>query len=167
LGIWNGRNYPALRDTVPVKIAGGEIVTTPQEMTDRIEMDWYDIAQPDATVIGGISAVLSVFKAAERNNIEVLVHCWGGPVGMMANYHTAIAGGGTMAEWPMPRYPLRDALLEHPWQIENGLLHLPESPGLGLQLTPEIEEKYKFREDGVYNCLASAFNVPPDEVWAI
>lgn len=167
LGVLDGQNYPSLRNLIETKIAGGEIVTTPQELISRIEMEWYDIAQPDATVIGGISSVLQVFQSAKDHDTEVIVHCWSGPVGMMANYHAAIAGGGTMAEWPMPQYPLRHELLEEPWQIDKGLLYLPDSPGLGVKLTKEIENKYPFREDATYSCLPDTSNIPEDDVWKL
>ena len=84
---------------------------------------------------------------------------------MMANYHAALAGGGSMAEWPMPDYPLRNSMMEEEWHIENGLLHLPETPGLGLRLADDIEQKYPFREESVYSCLTDASIIPPDEIW--
>ncbi len=167
LGIWTAVNYPDLRARLPVKIAGGEIVTTPQELIDRIVSDWYDIVQPDATVIGGISAVLRVFEAANLQSTEVMVHSWGGPVAMMANYHAALAGGGILAEWPMPSYPIRDALVEQPWRIEDGILHLPDIPGLGVRLTPKFERQFPFRKDAVYNCLTETDASPQNDVWKL
>ncbi|MDB6092835.1 MAG: hypothetical protein JWM32_397 [Verrucomicrobia bacterium] len=154
-------NYRILRERVPqCRIAGGEIVTTAAELNHRIEQGCYDIAQPDATVIGGITPTLAVFKTARTHGAEVFVHCWGGPVGMMANYHAALAGGGQMTEWPMPRFPLRDALVVEPWLIRAGTLELPETPGLGVRLTPEIEQQYAFREDAVYRCLTDPSRLP-------
>ncbi|MEO7599129.1 MAG: mandelate racemase/muconate lactonizing enzyme family protein [Opitutus sp.] len=153
--------YPRLRrEVAAVPMAGGEIVTTAAELCQRIEAGCYDIAQPDATVIGGISAVLEVFTTAQRCGVEVYVHCWGGPVSMMANYHAALAGGGTIAEWPIKSYPLRDALVTVPWQVAGGRLTLPGIPGLGVRLTPEIELMYPFREDAVYRCLVDPSQVP-------
>lgn len=154
-------NYRALRTKIPqCRIAGGEIVTTASELSHRIEQGCYDIAQPDATVIGGIAATLEVFSTARRYGAEIFVHCWGGPVGMMANYHAALAGGGRMAEWPLPRYELRDLLLVAPWKITHGHLSLPEIPGLGVRLTPEIEKIFSFREDAVYRCLTDPSTLP-------
>jgi L-alanine-DL-glutamate epimerase-like enolase superfamily enzyme len=165
LGIYDGYLYPELREKSPVKIAGGEIVTTSQELNYRIGESWYNIAQPDATVIGGITAVLEVFEKAKVSKTEVFVHCWGGPVCMAANYHAALASGGKVAEWPMPAYPLRNEMMVEPWQIKNGLLTLSEQPGLGVKLTEEIEEKYRFREDAVYSCVADLSKMTGDEVW--
>ncbi|MBL9214187.1 MAG: mandelate racemase/muconate lactonizing enzyme family protein [Opitutaceae bacterium] len=156
------RRYPELRRrTAPMRIAGGEIVTTAAELAERIDAGCYDIAQPDATVLGGIGPTLEVFRAAAGAGAEVFVHSWGGPVAMMANYHAALAGGGRMAEWPLPFFPLRAALLPGAWRVERGELHVPDTPGLGLRLTPEIEREYAFREDAVYRCLTDPSRLPP------
>jgi L-alanine-DL-glutamate epimerase-like enolase superfamily enzyme len=106
-------------------------------------------------------AVLEVFATARRYATEVIVHCWGGPVGMMANYHAALAGGSQLTEWPMPAYPLREEMVVAPWQIENGKLTVPEVPGLGVKLTSDIEEKYPFREEAVYQCLVDTSRIIP------
>jgi L-alanine-DL-glutamate epimerase-like enolase superfamily enzyme len=164
LGPLEINNYATLRAKVPgTQIAGGEIVTTATELRDRVERGCYDIVQPDATVIGGIGPTLEVFSAARRHDCKVYVHCWGGPVGMMANYHAALAGGGTVAEWPIKPYALRDALPVSGWSVANGEVTLSDTPGLGVRLTPEIEREYAFREDAVYHCLVDATRIPPAE----
>jgi L-alanine-DL-glutamate epimerase-like enolase superfamily enzyme len=109
--------------------------------------------------------VLEVFEKAKVSNTDVFVHCWGGPVCMAANYHAALAAGGKVAEWPMPAYPLRSEMMLESWKIENGILTISEQPGLGVKLTPEIEEKYKYREDAVYSCLADLSKMTGDDVW--
>ena len=159
-------SYPLLRAKTNTRIAGGETVTTADELCDRIGQGLYDLAQPDATVIGGIGKVIEVFAAARRHGREVVVHCWGGPVGMMANFHAALAGGGRLVEWPMPRFPLREAMAREPWQLEEGRLTVPDLPGLGVELTEEIENRFSFREDAVYTCLVEEDETPVDGRWA-
>ena len=156
---------PGLRRVVGVPIAGGEIVTTPEELNARIGAGCYDIVQPDATVIGGIGAVLEVFTVAKAADARVYVHCWGAGVGMLANYHAAIAGGGDMVEWPMPRYPLREALFTKPLKVIDGRLSLAEGAGLGACLTPWIEREFRFREEAVYRCLVES-SVPVAANWS-
>ena len=148
LGLDHLEEYPRLRTASGVPIAGGEIVTTPGELVARIRAGYYDLVQPDATVIGGIGATSEVFDAAPVGS--TVVHCWGSAVGMAANYHAAFAGGGTLAEWPLPAYPLRTELLEEPFHVVDGELALPTAPGLGIRLTPEVERRYPFRPDAVY-----------------
>lgn len=162
LGPQEIKTYASLRTQLPgVPVAGGEIVTTATELCERIEQGCYDVVQPDATILGGIGPVLDVFATARRHGVDVYVHCWGGPVGLMANYHAALAGGGSVAEWPIKSYPLRDALVREPWQVADGRLTLPATPGLGVRLTPEIEREYAFREDAVYQCLVDPGRLPP------
>jgi len=161
LGPLEIKNYAALRAKVPgTQIAGGEIVTTATELCDRIEQGCYDIVQPDATVIGGIGPTLEVFSNARRHGCKVYVHCWGGSVGMMANYHAALAGGGIVAEWPIKPYVLREALAVSAWSVANGQITLSDAPGLGVRLTPEIEREYAFRDDAVYHCLVDPTRIP-------
>jgi L-alanine-DL-glutamate epimerase-like enolase superfamily enzyme len=78
----------------------------------------------------------------------------------MANDHAALAGGGTVAEWPIKPYALREAMLAEPWRIERGQLLLSDTPGLGVRLTPEIEREFPFREDAVYRCLVDPSKAP-------
>lgn len=155
--------FPALRSQVDIKIAGGEIVTTVREMSDRLRGGYYDIVQPDATVIGGVQSIVDIFTIAREVNCDVYVHCWGGAVGMMANYHAALGGGGTIAELPLPSFSLREAMVD--WQIQDGHLYLPDTPGLGVHLTPEIEHEFAFRDDAIYACLVPQSKKLPDSVW--
>jgi L-alanine-DL-glutamate epimerase-like enolase superfamily enzyme len=83
----------------------------------------------------------------------------------MANYHAAFAGGGRMAEWPMPRFDLRSVLLDAPMQIQAGALQVPQAAGLGVRLTPEIEKAFAFRSEAVYRCLVQPGVVADDSVW--
>jgi len=165
LGPMDVDNYSLLRAKINTKICGGEIVNTAAEMCRRVEHGVYDFVQPDATVIGGIGQVLEVFAACRQHGSQAVVHCWGGAVCMMANYHAAFAGGGQLAEWPLPKFALRQAMMTEPLGIEGGNLIAPATPGLGVKLTPEIEAKYPFREEAVYTCLEDLRELPSDRVW--
>jgi L-alanine-DL-glutamate epimerase-like enolase superfamily enzyme len=152
--------YRHLRSELPTKVSGGEAITVPEELIDRVRTSVYDIAQPDATVVGGTRSLIDVLDACQRHGVEPVVHCWGGPVCMMANYHTAIAGGGDMVEWPLPEYPLREAMMVEPPSIEDGALQLPTTPGLGVQLTDEIESEYRYREDATFSSATDEGPIP-------
>lgn len=163
LGPLDVQQFAELRRCTTVPVAGGEIVTTPWELVERVRAGLYGIVQPDATVIGGIGAVMEVFAAAREHHSKVYVHCWGSGVGMLANYHAALAGGGEMVEWPIPAYPLREALFAAPIEVVEGHLSLPDAAGLGARLTPEIEACYPFREEALYNCHVDPADVPVND----
>ena len=155
LGCLDTQSYPILRSKVDVPICGGEVVTTSTELCSRVSRYYYDFVQPDATVIGGMGEVNKVFAACFDCGSRAVVHCWGGAVCMMANYHIAFANGAELVEYPMPDFPIRRDLMAEPLTIRDGKLQLPTAPGLGVVLTPELEEKYPFREDALYNCIGN------------
>lgn len=159
-------NFQALRQRIDVPVYGGEIITTPREMIDRLRAGTYDGVQPDASVIGGISAVMEVFAAARPAGVRVVVHAWGGPAAIMASYHAAFAGGGDLVEWPMLYHPLTDDMIGDRAPIRNGRLIRPDSPGIGVVLTPEIEARYPFDPSAVYSCMLADYGPPPDDYWA-
>lgn len=144
---------PGLRQLTDVPLAGGEIVTTPAELIDRVRAGYYDIVQPDSTVIGGLDAVLEVMGEARDVGIATYAHCWGGGVGVAANYHVAAAGAGSIVEWPLPPYPLREELLRNVVTVLDGHVELTDAPGLGIELDPAIEREFPFREEAVYSSI--------------
>lgn len=157
--------FKELRSRVAVPICGGEIVTTPKEMIRRIADDVYDFVQPDASVIGGIGAVMEIFAAARARGTGVVVHAWGGAVAIMASYHAAFAAGGELVEYPMLAFPLGAEMIGDRGRIVDGRLLRPTAPGLGVTLTPEMEARYRFDETAVYSCMLHDWGPPPDETW--
>ncbi len=158
--------FRELRGKIDVAVCGGEIITTPKEMIERIQADVYDFVQPDASVMGGITAVMDVFEAAKANETDVVVHAWGGAAAIMASYHAAFAAGGKLVEYPMLAFPLGSEMIADQGRIDDGQLLRPTASGLGLTLTPEIEARYPFDETAVYSCALIDFGPPPDSYWA-
>ncbi len=157
--------FRELRKRIDVPVYGGEIITTPKEMIDRLRAGVYDGVQPDASVIGGIGAVMDVFAAAKDAGVRVIVHAWGGAAAIMASYHAAFAAGGDLVEYPMLAFPLGEDMLGDQAVIKGGRLLRPTAPGLGLTLTPEIEARYPFDPDAVYCCVLHDWGPPPDDYW--
>jgi L-alanine-DL-glutamate epimerase-like enolase superfamily enzyme len=158
--------FRELRQRIDVPVCGGEIITTPKEMIERINADVYEFVQPDASVMGGISAVMDVFKAAKAKGTGVVVHAWGGAAAIMASYHAAFAAGGKLVEYPMLAFPLGAEMIGDQGRIEGGRLIRPTASGLGLTLTPEMEARYRFDETAVYSCVLHDWGPPPDSYWA-
>ena len=157
--------FRELRRRTEVPVCGGEIITTPKEMIERLNGDVYDFVQPDASVIGGVSAALSVFEAARRKGIDVVVHAWGGAAAVMANYHVAFAAGGKLVEFPMLAFPLGTDMTQGQCKMAEGRLFPPTAPGIGVRLTPEMEAMYPFDETAVYSCKIQDFQRNRDDYW--
>ena len=157
--------FKELRRRIDVPVYGGEIITTPKEMIDRIRNGVYDCVQPDASVIGGISAVMQVFEAARTHQTGVVVHAWGGAAAIMASYHAAFAAGGSLVEFPMLDFPLGAEMIGDQGRIVGGRLLRPTAPGLGITLTEQMEARYPFDATAVYSCMLHDWGPPPDEYW--
>ena len=157
--------FKALRRQIDIPVYGGEIITTPKEMITRMKDGVYDGVQPDASVMGGISAVMDIFAASRETGTRVVVHAWGGAAAIMASYHAAFAADGDLVEYPMLDFPLGAEMIGDQGQIVNGRLIRPTAPGIGVTLTPEMEARYPFDPTAVYSCALIDFGPPPDEYW--
>lgn len=157
--------FRELRRRIDIPVYGGEIITTPKEMITRMQDGVYDGVQPDASVMGGISAVMEIFAAARETGTRVVVHAWGGAAAIMASYHAAFAAGGDLVEYPMLDFPLGAEMMGNQGEIANGRLIRPTAPGIGVRLTPEMESRYPFDPTAVYSCALIDFGPPPDEYW--
>ena len=157
--------FHQLRTKIDIPVCGGEIITTPKEMINRIKNKVYEFVQPDASVIGGLAAVSEIFEEAARMNTDVVVHAWGGAAAIMASYHVAFARAGKLVEFPMLDFPLAKEMMGNNAEIKDGFLICPKTIGLGLELTREMEKKYIFDESAVYCCILNDWGPPPDLYW--
>lgn len=159
--------FRELLQRTEVPVCGGEVITTPKEMIDRMQEGVYTFVQPDASVIGGISSVMEIFDAALDIDMDIVVHAWGGASAIMANYHVAFAGGGSLVEYPMLNFPLTTKMLNGHRAIVDGNLACSDEVGLGLTLTPEIETEFAFDPTAVYCCVLNNSPKSLDSEWKI
>jgi L-alanine-DL-glutamate epimerase-like enolase superfamily enzyme len=157
--------FKELRRRIDIPVYGGEIITTPKEMITRMRDGVYDGVQPDASVMGGIGAVMEVFKVSKETGTRVVVHAWGGAAAIMASYHAAFAAGGDLVEYPMLDFPLGAEMIGDQGRIVDGRLLRPTAPGIGITLTPDMEARYPFDETAIYSCALIDFGPPPDAYW--
>lgn len=136
--------YARMVERSPMPISGGETLNSAATFRQYIEAGAFDIVQPDAAVVGGIGECLEVLEYAQARGIEGVCHAYAGAACQAANVHAAFAAGCRMIEWATPPNPLRTELFVAPWEIVAGRLQKPTAPGLGIELTEELMEKYAF-----------------------
>jgi L-alanine-DL-glutamate epimerase-like enolase superfamily enzyme len=137
--------YAELRRTTPVPIAGGEGITTAAQFEHWVRSGAFDLAQPDATIIGGIGEARRACEFARAYDVRAAVHVWGSAPAIMANYNLAFAQANSVwLERPTMYNPLEEELLVAPLQMENGFALPSSAPGLGVKLTSEIKAKYPY-----------------------
>ena len=137
--------YAELRRATSTPISGGEGITTAQQFEQWLRAGAFDLAQPDATIIGGIGEARRACEAAARRSIPVATHVWGSAPTLAANIHLAFATPNCVwVEQPVLGNPLESELMVEPLKIDDGHVRPPSTPGLGIRLTEEIRRKYPF-----------------------
>jgi D-galactarolactone cycloisomerase len=132
-----------LAERTGMRIAGGEMVRTFEELLLAVEHDALDVVQPDVVLALGISATRTLADLALRRNRWFTPHTWTNGIGLMANLQVcAGVGGGPYIEFPYdpPAWTAakRDFMLAAPIEVgADGLLRVPDGPGLGVELDEE------------------------------
>jgi L-alanine-DL-glutamate epimerase-like enolase superfamily enzyme len=138
-----------LRETLDVRIAGGELNREMTELRDLVAEGCLDVIQPDVVSVGGITGLQKIAHLASLHNVIFTPHSWGNGIGVLANAHLhAGAGGEGYFEFPFdpPEWTLarRDFMFTTPMDIDaHGNLCLTEKPGLGFELDEEILARTK------------------------
>jgi L-alanine-DL-glutamate epimerase-like enolase superfamily enzyme len=137
------RDFVALRSMSTMLISGGEVFTRRQSFTPWIEAGALDIVQPDVTKVGGLSEQRRIAWLAEEHNLRVVPHGWNTAVGLASDLQFASAIRGTdMVEY-LDGSPYIDELVAVPWKLDaEGMLNIPDTPGLGLTLDEEAVNRY-------------------------
>ena len=84
-----------------VRIAGGEMARTFDELRLALEADALDVYQPDVVLALGISGARTLADLALRRNRWFTPHTWTNGIGVLANLHVCCGvGGGPFLEFP-------------------------------------------------------------------
>jgi L-alanine-DL-glutamate epimerase-like enolase superfamily enzyme len=132
-----------------LRLAGAELNRGPEEIRTYLEKGCLDVYQPDCTMIGGIGTARKIAAMVESAGKVFTPHTWTNGIGLLANLHVAAASSGApYIEFPYdpPNWTpeTRDFIFAEPLRIDSeGYVHLPDRPGLGLQLDEEKLAKYE------------------------
>lgn len=136
-------DYALLREHSPVAIAGGEVLTRRQSFQPWLEARAFDIVQPDVTKVGGISEERRIAWMARDHGVRFIPHGWNTAVGLAADLQLASAFPDTDLVEYLTGSPFIDEIAIGGWQLDgDGMLAIPSSPGLGLELDRDAVVKY-------------------------
>lgn len=135
--------FVRLRQRSRVPIAGGEVLARRQDFTRFLAAGAFDIVQPDTTKGGGLSESRRVALLAAEFGAELIPHGWNTAVGLAADLHLAAALPGTdLVEYKTGSAYI-DELSGDGFSLDaEGMLAVPTSPGLGLELDPTALDRY-------------------------
>jgi D-galactarolactone cycloisomerase len=142
------RGMRMLREQAGVRIGGGEMARTFEELRLALDGDALDVYQPDVVLALGVSGARTLAELALRRNRWFTPHTWTNGIGVLANLHVcAGVGGGPYLEFPYdpPGWTpeRRDFMLADPVAVgPDGLVRVPDAPGLGVRLDEEAVSFY-------------------------
>lgn len=136
-------DYVLLRQRAPVPISGGEVLTRRQSFQPWLQAGAFDIVQPDATKVGGISESRRIAWMAQTHGVRFIPHGWNTAVGLAADLQLASAFPDTDLIEYMTDSPYVDEIAAGGWRLDaDGMLAIPDAPGLGLTLDMDAVAKY-------------------------
>ncbi len=135
--------YAQLCAHSPVPIACGEaesLLADFERLLDEGGLDW---VQPDPGRCG-ISTMVEVGRRAHLRHRKVVNHSFKSGITMAASLHgLAAVPDGSLFEYCMSDSPLRHELTHEKFELTDGYIHIPEAPGLGVNINQKTVEKYR------------------------
>ncbi len=144
--------YAEVRRALPIPIAGGENEHTVFGFRELIGARAVDIAQPDLGSCGGFTAARHIVALAQAAGVRVNPHVWGTGVAQAASVqliaalpvtHHSMAPIEPMLEYDCSDHPFRMALVSHPTLVDNGVVRVPDRPGLGIDVDRALLARYR------------------------
>ena len=132
------------RTTIP--ISTGENEATRFAFQDILDARAADILQPDIAIAGGLTETRRIAVLAHARGIVVAPHVWGSALLWAASLQFAAATPNCVIfEFCQAYAPLLYDLITTPVAVDrDGYVTVPEGPGLGVELQPDLEKKYPF-----------------------
>ena len=104
-----------------------------------------DIAQPDITLAGGFSEVRRIAEMVRQRGRRMVMHGYQSNLLLACNMHVQAAQPvDEPVEYSASASPLRWELTNEKLAVDaDGMVALPEGPGLGMTLNRETLERYR------------------------
>ena len=131
-------SYHALRqvrEQIPMAMCVGERLHTRFDFVPIFEGRLSDYIMPDVTWAGGISELKKIATMAEAYYIPLTPHDASGPINILAGAHVSMTVPNFYRlEARRVTFDFYNAFLDEPLTVRDGALHVPNRPGLGLNL---------------------------------
>lgn len=146
---WHAADMGRLAQLGDTPIASGGNIFTAYGFRNLLEHGGVAYIQPDVVKCGGITEAVKIAHLAAAYNVQVAPHTLAG-LGQMANLHFTAAIPATVRnylEWePTTPNPMRETMLTNPIEVADGMLKLPDGPGLGTDLNMAVVDELAFVE---------------------
>jgi len=137
------RGLAEVRASTSVPIAVGESEFTRFDFLDIAQRGGADIFQPDLAICGGISEAMRIGAIASAYNLRLAPHLWTGALAFAAGLHVAAASpAGWILEYSLGANPLLHELAAEKFTVHDGMLEVPDRPGLGVTVDESFVQRH-------------------------
>ncbi|WEZ82697.1 mandelate racemase/muconate lactonizing enzyme family protein [Rhizobium sp. 32-5/1] len=144
--------YREVRAAQPIPVAGGETWHSRWGMREPVETRAVDILQPDLAGVGGFTEAKRVADMAALHGIRVVPHVWGTAVHIAAalQFMAAMIPSPVrvnpiepILEFDRTDNPFRQAVIRTPIEHMNGVVNIPDGPGLGIEINRDALAQFR------------------------
>ncbi|MFC7027135.1 mandelate racemase/muconate lactonizing enzyme family protein [Halomicroarcula sp. GCM10025324] len=134
-------------EALDVPVLTGENLVTVSQFNDAAREGMMDIAAPDVNKCGGLGEYVDIATVCDLYGIPIASHNISSPLGTVAGAHVSAAIPNFLClEWHARDVPWWNEMAERVDGsgpvLEDGSIDVPEGPGLGVELNPDICEEY-------------------------
>ncbi len=143
--------YIEIRRALNMRIAGAEQQRGRWAFRRMIQERALDIIQPDVCVCGGFTEFRKIAAMASANHVRVIPHMFGTSIRLAATLHVlaalpdsprALEPFPTLLEYDMSENALRTELAREPIRHHDGIVTVPQAPGLGIEIDRDVLRRY-------------------------
>jgi mannonate dehydratase len=139
--------FRLIRQHTTTPIAVGEVFSSIHDCARLIEERLIDYVRATVVHAGGISHLRKIAALAELHHVRT--GCHGAtdlsPVCMAAALHFDLSVPNFGIQEHMPHTPETDAVFPHAYTFADGMLHLGEAPGLGVDIDEALAAKHPYQ----------------------
>jgi L-alanine-DL-glutamate epimerase-like enolase superfamily enzyme len=132
-----------VRRSSAVPISTGESEFTRHDFREIAELRGADVLQPDLAIAGGITEGMRIGAIASAFNLRLAPHLWSGAPAFAAGLHLAATqSAGFILEYSLGHNPMLHDLIEEDFPVEDGMVAIPDRPGLGITVREAFLAQY-------------------------
>lgn len=149
------QQYNELRSKTSIPITGGECEYLRFGFHQLLRNKSVDIIQPDICASGGLTEAKRISALASTYGIDVVPHTWGTSIGIhvalhfianLENMPGRMKSPDFLIEYDQTENGLRERLTYPKIKMIDGMIEVPTTPGLGIEVDEEILKEYCINE---------------------
>jgi L-alanine-DL-glutamate epimerase-like enolase superfamily enzyme len=140
----NTDGYRRFSRACETRIVGGEEEYATYGFRDFIEHGEVDGVQPDVARSGGVTHMNKIATLAAERGIPLYPHGYSTDIIIAANLHLIAANrNAPLLEYCIEDSPLRWDVVTEDFPVKDGVVSVPDDPGLGVTLNRETLDRYR------------------------